>query len=109
MDLQPLRGVQHSSSAAKNSGGRSRLAAGAILALLTLLLAHAPVWSGPSLSGQSATEQGWPSELLRQAERDARTASEAEVSCGGTCALGDETELKAFVDEWEKLRTIPRI
>src|SRR5262249_36941926 len=32
-----------------------------------------------------------------------------EVSCAGSCALGDEKELKAFVDQWEKLRTIPRI
>src|SRR5262245_25611092 len=110
MDLQTIPGIEHSCpSGRKNSGGRSRVAAGAILGLVALLLAQAPAWSGPSLSGQYATEQGWPSELLRQAERDARTASEAEVSCAGTCALGDEKELKAFVDQWEKLRTIPRI
>src|SRR5262245_10811368 len=110
MDLQTIPGIEHSCpSGRKNSGGRSRVAAGAILAFVALLLAQAPAWSGPSLSGQYATEQGWPSELLRQAERDARTASEAEVSCAGTCALGDEKELKAFVDQWEKLRIIPRI
>jgi hypothetical protein len=80
-----------------------------MLGFVTLLLARVPAWSGPSLSGQYATEQGWPNELLRQAERDARTAAEAEVSCGGTCTLADEKELKAFVDAWEKLRTIPRI
>src|SRR5262245_44107791 len=110
MDLQTLPGVGHSSARGfKHLVGRNRLVAGAILVFVALLLAQAPAWSGPSLSGQSGTEQGWPSELLRQAERDARSASEAEVSCGGTCALGDEKELKAFLDQWEKLRTIPRI
>jgi endosialidase-like protein len=111
MDLQTIPGIEHSSvSGAKNLGrARSRVAGGAILGFVALLIAQAPAWSGPSLSGQYATEQGWPNELLRQAERDARTAAEAEVSCGGTCTLGDENELKAFVDQWEKLRTIPRI
>jgi hypothetical protein len=109
MDLQTIPGVEHSCvRGAKTSRARSRVATAAMLGFV-LLLAQAPAWSGPSLSGQYATEQGWPNELLRQAERDARTAAEAEVSCGGTCTLADEKELKAFVDAWEKLRTIPRI
>src|SRR5215813_994451 len=110
MDLQTIPGIEHSSvSGFEISARRSRLTAAATLGVVMLLLGQVPAWCGPSLSGQNATEQGWPSELQWQAERDARTASEAEVSCGGTCALEDEKELKAFVDQWEKLRTVPRI
>src|SRR5215471_17171820 len=109
MDVQAIRGAALFSVCGLSAAVRSRVAMAGIVGFLAILFAQTPSWAGRSLSGQEAMEQEWPNELLRQVERDARTACEAELPCAGTCARGDEKELRAFLEQWEKLRSVPRI
>src|SRR5262245_19227096 len=109
MDVDAVRGATPFSVCGLSNSVRCRVAMAGVVGFLVFLLAQTPSWAGRSLSGQEAMEQDWPSELLRQAERDARTACEAELPCAGTCALGDEKELGALLSQWEKLRSLPRI